>query len=73
MADEATPFMLNIYAASGAGGGAGGLSQDQGGTGSSEAAGHSITSSASNCIALETTTPSALAVFRLMTSSNLVD
>src|SRR5262249_10028786 len=34
--------------------------------------GHSITSSASNCIELGTTRPSALAVFRLITSSNFV-
>ncbi len=33
---------------------------------------HSITSSASNCIAFGTARPSALAVFRLITSSNLV-
>jgi hypothetical protein len=36
------------------------------------AAGHSITSSASNCIELGIARPSALAVLRLMTSSNLV-
>jgi hypothetical protein len=34
---------------------------------------HSITSSASNCIELGTSMPSALAVCRLMTSSNLFD
>src|SRR5262249_21476457 len=34
---------------------------------------HSITSSASNCRELGTSTPSALAVCRLMTNSNLVD
>src|SRR5262249_32839260 len=34
---------------------------------------HSITSSASNCKELGTSMPSALAVCRLMTSSNLVD
>ena len=34
---------------------------------------YSITSSASNCIELGTASPRALAVFRLMTSSNLVD
>ena len=34
---------------------------------------YSITSSASNCILLEMATPSVLAVFRLITSSNLVD
>src|SRR5262249_31333432 len=34
---------------------------------------HSITSSASNCIELGTSIPSALAVCRLMTNSNLVD
>jgi hypothetical protein len=33
---------------------------------------HSITSSASNCIAVETTSPSAFAVFRLIISSNAV-
>jgi hypothetical protein len=33
---------------------------------------HSITSSASNCIELETVRPSALAVLRLITNSNLV-
>src|SRR5262245_10438116 len=33
---------------------------------------HSITSSANNCIALGTVRPSALAVLRLITSSNLV-
>src|SRR5262249_60788367 len=37
------------------------------------AAAHSITSSASNCIELGTSIPSALAVCRLMTNSNLVD
>src|SRR5262245_7075143 len=34
---------------------------------------HSITSSASNCSALGTSRPSALAVCRLITNSNLVD
>jgi len=34
---------------------------------------HSITSSASNCIEFETVRPSALAVLRLITNSNLVD
>src|ERR1700737_1510079 len=33
---------------------------------------YSITSSASNCIELDTMRPSVLAAFRLMTSSNLV-
>src|SRR5262249_49691130 len=37
------------------------------------AASHSITSSASNCSELGTSMPSALAVCRLMTNSNLVD
>ena len=36
------------------------------------AAPHSITSSANNCIELGTASPSALAVLKLMTSSNLV-
>src|SRR5262245_9591172 len=34
---------------------------------------HSITSSASNCIELGTSMPSALAACKLMTNSNLVD
>src|SRR5262245_59521526 len=34
---------------------------------------HSITSSASNCIELGTSMPSALAVCRLITNSNLLD
>src|SRR2546425_1123084 len=37
------------------------------------AASHSITSSASNCRELGTSRPSALAVCRLITNSNLVD